>query len=49
MSSFACDSHETHKYPDLNAVPLSATLLNDQQQFRLIKVNEIEDSFVAEI
>ena len=50
VSSSACDSHETHnKYPNLNAVPLSATSLNDQQQFRQNKVNEIEDSFVAEI
>ena len=50
VSNSACDSHETHnKYPNLNAVPLSATPLNDQQRFRLNKVNEIEDSFVAEI
>ena len=31
-------------YPNLNAVPLS-----DQQQFRLNKINEINDYFVAEI
>ena len=50
VSNSACDSHETHnKYPNLNAVPLSATPLNDQQRFRLNRVNEIEDSFVAEI
>ena len=28
---------------------LSVTLLNDQQQFRLNKINEIKDYFVAEI
>ena len=37
----------------LNAVPLSETLLNVplciQQQFRLNKINEIKDYFVAEI
>ena len=31
-------------YPNLNAV-----LLNDQQHFRLNKINEIKDYFVAEI
>ena len=40
-----CISHETHNiYPNLNAIPL-----NDQQQFRLNKINEIKDYFVAEI
>ena len=39
------NSHETHNiYPNLNAIPL-----NDQQQFRLNKINEIKDYFVAEI
>ena len=38
------DSHETpNMYPNLN-VPL-----NDQQHFRLNKINEIKDYFVAEI
>ena len=38
------DSHETHNmYPNLN-IPL-----NDQQHFRLNKINEIKDYFVAEI
>ena len=38
-------SHETHHiYPNLNAVPL-----NGQQQFRLNKINELEDFFLAEI
>ena len=45
-----CNSHETHKiYPNLNAIPLSATPLNDQKQFKLNKTNEIKDYFVAEI
>ena len=35
-------------YPNLNVIPLSATLLNDQQQFRLNKINEIKDYFIAE-
>ena len=40
-----CNSHETNSmYPNLNAIPL-----NDQQQFRLNKINEIKDYFVAEI
>ena len=38
------DSHETpNMYPNLN-VPL-----NDQQHFRLNKINEIRDCFFAEI
>ena len=38
-------SHETpNMYPNL-----SATLLSDQQQFRINKVNRIKDYFVAEI
>ena len=40
-----CDSHETPNiYPNLNA-----TLLRDQQQFRLNKINEIKDYFIADI
>ena len=39
-----CNSHETpNMYPNLSA-PLS-----DQQQFRLNKINEIKDYFIAEI
>ena len=35
-----CNSHETHNiYPNLN----------DQQQFRLNKINKIKDYFVAEV
>ena len=38
------DSHETPNiYPNLKV------LLNDQQQFRLKKINEIKNNFVAEI
>ena len=38
-------SYETHTiYPNLNAI-----LLSDQQKFRLNKINEIKDYFVAEI
>ena len=40
-----CNFHETtNMYSNLNAVSL-----NDQQQFRLNKINEIKDYFVAEI
>ena len=40
-----CDSYETHNiYPNLKEVPL-----NDQQQFRLNKIKETKDYFVAEI
>ena len=40
-----CNSHETpNMYPNLSATPL-----NDEQQFRLNKINEIKDYFVAEI
>ena len=40
-----CNSHQTHNiYPNLSATPL-----NDQQQFRLNKINEIKDYFVVEI
>ena len=35
---------ECNIYPNLSAVSL-----NDQQQFRLNKINEIKDYFVAEI
>ena len=44
-SSIERNSYETHNiYPHLNA-----TLLSDQQQFSLNKINEIKDYFVAEI
>ena len=33
----------------MDAIPLNAIPLNDQQQFRLNKINEIKDYFVAEI
>ena len=44
-----CNSYETHKiYPNLG-VPLGATPLSNQQQFRLNKINEIKNYFVADI
>ena len=44
-SSAECNSYEIQNiYPNLNATPL-----NDQQQFRLSKINEIKDYFVAKI
>ena len=40
-----CDSHETlNIYLNLNAI-----LLHDQQQFRLNKITEIKDYFVADL
>ena len=45
-----CNLYETHNiYPNLNATPLSTTALNDQQQFKLNKINEIKDYFIARI
>ena len=42
------DCHETpNMYPNLSA-PLNIPL-NDQEHFRLNKINEIKDYFVAEI
>ena len=35
-------------YQNLNPIPLSANISNDQQ-FRLNKINEIKDYFIAEI
>ena len=44
------NSLETHNiYSNLKAIPVSATLLNGQKQFRLNKINEIKDYFIAEI
>ena len=44
-----CNSLERPNiYPNLNAISLSATPL-DKQQFRLNKINEIKDYFIAEI
>ena len=36
-------------YPNLNAISLNSIPLNDQQQFRLNKINEVKDYFIAEI
>ena len=41
-----CDTHSM--YPDVNAIPWSVKISNDQQ-FRLNKINEIKDYFIAEI
>ena len=39
-----CNSHETHNiYPNLSATPLN------KQQFRLNKINQIKNYFIAEI
>ena len=43
------NSIEHSTYRNLIATPLSAAPLSDQQQFRLNKINEIKDYFVAEI
>ena len=59
-NSIECNSIEHNSveksniYPNLNAIRLNATPLNeislsDQQHFRLNKINEIRDYFVAEI
>ena len=43
------DSHETpNMYPNLSETPLNIPL-NDQQHFRLNKIDEINDYYVAEI
>ena len=34
-------------YPNLNATQLNEIVLNDKQHFRLNKINEIKDYFVA--
>ena len=40
----ACNSHETpNMYPNLRASP------SNEQQFRLNKINEIKDHFIANI
>ena len=45
-----CGFHGTpNMYPNLRAGLLNAVLLSDQQQFRLNKINEIKDYFIAEI
>ena len=45
-----CGSNKRHNiYPNMNSVPLNAIPLNDQQQFRLNKINEIKDHFMANI
>ena len=44
-----CNSDETpNMHPDLSTSPLNA-ILSNEQQFRLNKINEINDYFLAEI
>ena len=48
-NSIKNDFHKTPNiYPNLNATPLNANISNEQQ-FRLNKINEIRDYFLAEI
>ena len=48
-NSIKNDFHKTPNiYPNLNAIPLNANISNEQQ-FRLNKINEIKDYFLAEI
>ena len=45
-----CNSVEgPNIYPNLNAIPLNEIPLSNQKHFRLSKINEIKDCFVAEI
>ena len=48
-NSIKNDFHKTPNiYPNLNAIPLNTNISNEQQ-FRLNKINEIKDYFIAEI
>ena len=48
-NSIKNDFHKTPNiYPNLNATPLNANISNEQQ-FRLNKINEIKDYFLAKI
>ena len=48
-SSAECNSYETHNICPNLGVSVSATPLSDQQHFRLNRISEIKDYFVAEI
>ena len=48
-NSAECNSYETHNIDPNVGVSLSAIPLSDQQHFRLNKINEMKDYFVAEI
>ena len=49
FNSIECDFYKTpNMYPNLNAIPLNANISNEQQ-FRLNKISEIKDYFLAEI
>ena len=50
FNSIEHDFHETHNmYANLNAIPPSETPWSNQKQFKINKINEIKDYFVAEI
>ena len=50
FKSIEHDFHETpNMYANLNAIPPSETPWSNQQQFKINKINEIKDYFVAEI
>ena len=44
-----CNSAEGNSYKTHNICPILGVSLSHQQQFRLNKINEIKDYFVAEI
>ena len=44
-----CNSAECNSYKTHNICPILDVSLSHQQQFRLNKINEIKDYFVAEI
>ena len=48
-NSAECNSYETHNIQPNLDFSLSPTLLSDQQQFRLNKINEIKNYFVPDI
>ena len=47
-NSIKHDFHKTNMYANLNAIPLNTNISNEQK-FRLNKINEIKDYFLAEI
>ena len=49
-NSVECSSVErSNIYPNLNAAPMNEISLSNKQHFRLNKINEIKDYFVAEV
>ena len=47
-NSIKHDFHKTNMYANLNVIPLNTNISNEQK-FRLNKINEIKDYFLAEI